>query len=283
MSTVKEKLAKLLALANDKRGSEDEADTAMRMAAALAAKHGIDLKSVEGGNTKQVKIVAQRVRDEMTFTQYYAAHAAAKLMGVRCNTYDKGKRGFDFTGRDELVDNASDLMLWLLNQIDNIYRVHLARGLSQRERAEFRKTFKPACAKRVYERAEKLIDEMKSNDVAAQATGHNALVVKGYFDTLRDEIVAHDREEAKRWELSPEEKEAHRLQHEAREAKHQQWRLDNPKEAAAQDRREATEQRRWERRQNKMKGPRERQMPKGSGTQVGYSAGDRVKLRKEIE
>ncbi len=277
---IKDKLAKLLAMANDKRGNEEEANTAMMMAASLAAKHNIDLKSIEGGDTKQAKIVQKRVRDEMTFTQYYAAHAAAALMGIRCYTYDNGKNGFEFTGRDDLIESASDVMLWLLSQIDMIYRGHLAKGLSQRDRAEFRKTFKPACARRVYERAALLMHEMKTNERAAQkATGHNALVVAGYFETLKEEIREFDRIEAKKWELTPEEKAEHARREAAREARHQQWRLDNPKEAAAQDRRDAREQRRWENR----KPPKERQMPKGSGSKVGYQAGDRVKLRKEVE
>lgn len=279
MDPIKDKLAKLLALANDKRGSEDEADTAMRMAAALAAKHGIDLKSVEGGNTKQAKVVAKRTRAEMTFTQYYAAYAAAELMGIRCYTFDKGKLGYEFTGREDLIEGAQDLMLWLLGQIDNIYRAHLPKGLPQRTRAEYRKTFKPACAQRVYERAKRLMYDMKTNDTAAQATGHNALVVKGYFDTLKDEIAAYDREQAKRWEMTPEEKAEWKRQQAAREQAHQQWRLDNPKEAAAQDRKDARDARR----QANAKGPRERQMPTGSGTSVGRTAGDQVKLRKEVE
>lgn len=47
MSTPKEKVAKLLAMANDKNGNEHEVENALRMAEVLIRKHSIDIATLE--------------------------------------------------------------------------------------------------------------------------------------------------------------------------------------------------------------------------------------------
>lgn len=272
-----EKLRKLMALASDTRNtSEEETDTAMRMAAALAAKHGIDLNTLRTADTPKAKVMHKRNRTEMTFQQIYAAHAAATLMGVRFYVYDEGRRGFEFVGRDDLIEMAEQLMFFLMRQVEEIYKSSLPKGLSKRDRAEFRRTFKPACALRAKKRAEEVMRELKTNERTAQAaTGHNALVVAGYYDTLKSEIDEYENE---RYKPSPEAV-AREMERKAREAA---WREANPEAAARADAQAAKDQAAWAKRQAKLKGRREREMPQGSGTRAGYDAGVHVKLNKEV-
>lgn len=261
---ITEKLRKLLALANDKRNtSEEETNTAMRMAAVIAAKHGIDLASLRTAD--QPKVNYKRYRDELSFQQIFACEAAATMMGVRFYVYDEGRRGFEFVGRTDLIDMAEQLMFFLFSQIEAIYRQSLPKGLSKRARAEFRRTFKPACALRVRERAVEMMRDLRTNNATASAaTGHNALVVAGYYDQLKLEIDEYERQ---RYALTPAQRAAY--------DKMLAWRKANPEEAARQD---AEEKKAAAYRPRK-----ERQMPTGSGTDVGYRAGDRVKLNKEVK
>lgn len=61
-------------------------------------------------------------------------------------------------------------------------------------RAEFRRTFKEACAVRIMSRARTMMDDIQKSDAAAQAsTGSNALVVMGHFQQLvkeNDDVLA---------------------------------------------------------------------------------------------
>jgi hypothetical protein len=218
----------------------------------------------------------------------YAAQAAAKLMGVECYTYDEGRRGFEFIGREELIELATETMMYLFRQIEAIYKQSLPKGMTQRERAEFRKTFKAACALRVLDRAIEVMRDIRTNERAAQAaTGHNALVVAGYYQMLREEIREFERLE---YAPSPEQIEREKEYHLQRfeRAQDEAAREDTERRADPQGWRERDrEYERWRKRQERndarRTGPRERQMPRGSGTGAGWAAGDRVKLRKEVE
>jgi hypothetical protein len=233
MSNIHNKLTALLNMTVERGATEDEAETAMRLAAALAAKHNIDLASINKDAAKKAKIMSKRNRDEISFHQMYCAQAAADLMGVRFYVYNDGKRGFEFIGREELVASAEQMMFWLFRQVEAIYKESLPKGLSQRERAEFRKTFKAACALRVRQRALALMRDLKTNSAAATiATGHNALVVAGYFDTLKEEIADFERN---RYKASPEQEALWAKQEEERAAREKKWREENPAAAAKLD------------------------------------------------
>lgn len=266
---VKAKIAALLNMRVEKGATEDEAATAMRMAAALAAKYGIDLNTAVAPGTSKPKMGAKFQSEKMTMTQVYVVMAAAQLFGVKAYIFNQGRRGFELVGREELVEATEETVFWLFRQIEAIYKQHLPKGLSKRARAEFRNTFKPACAYRIHERA---VETMKNYDNLASASGHNALVVVDYYKKLEEEIRNFNRE---RWALTPEQKQAA----EDRKARQEAWRRENPEAARALDR----EQKKWARQAARRKGPRDRNMPVGSGTNAGYAAGDHVKLRKEVE
>jgi hypothetical protein len=123
---------------------------------------------------------------------------------------------------------------------------------------------------------------MQRDEKTAQATtGSNALVVRGYFDTLSTEVRNFW---DSRYKSTPEELEAARKRQAEREENERLWRIANPEEAKRMDRDAAREAKRRARQDAKRKGTVRMRSPKyGSGTEQGYQAGERVQLRKEVE
>lgn len=274
-----DRIKKLLNMTVENGCTEDEQSTAMGMAAAIAAREGIaDFQSLgaKQADTPKRKAKAKYKPEPIKPHQALAAAAAAELFGIECNVYNLGARGIQFVGREELIEMAEHTMFWLFRQIEELYKRSLPKGMSQRERGEFRKTFKAACAQRTLERARQLMREMKYTDVHAQAaTGQNAIVVAGHFEQLQSEVNEYwegifgksaERVAARLAAMTPEQREAYEKQ-QAEYAK-EQAKLDKARE----------------RRRAKGVGPREgRSIPTGNGTRAGYQAGDEVKLRKEVE
>lgn len=271
IAKAKAKITKLLNMTVENGCSEDEQETAMSMAAAIATKLGIDLEAQRSKEptAAQRKAMKKAFNQEFKIHQVLAFQAAAKLYGCDVYTYSGGKGGLFFVGRDENIELAEQTAFWLMRQVELLYKQNLPRGLSQSVRAQYRKTFKAACAYRVNERAAQLMREMKMNEQAAQAaTGQNALVVQGYFEQLARENAAY---------FEPSEEEKARIEQRRRE--HEQWRKDNPIQAAELDKAMAKATKAASRR----RAPRARTLPTGVGTNAGMEAGDQVKLRREVK
>jgi len=264
---IEERIKKLLNMTAANGCSEDEAETAMRMAAAAAARAGIDFdafRAKHNGNTGPVKHKAKAKHLSEVFKphQALAAMAAATLYGIECNVWNLGARGMMFVGREELIEAAEHTMFWLFRQIEELYKQALPKGMTQRERSEFRKTFKAACAHRINERANKVMRELKTNEQAAQsATGLNALVIAGHFEQIEREVDEY-------WhERSSKSKQAHN-----------DWLARLSPEARAEEEARAAKEAKKVKKQRKG-----RSIPTGIGTQAGLAAGDRAQLRKEVK
>lgn len=274
LKKAQERISKLLNMTVENGCSEDEQETALRLAAAAATRAGIDLEAFRQEQAKASgiaaaprKAVSKTLNQEWKIHQVLAAQAAAALYGVEVYTYGGGKHGIFFVGREENIELTEQTMFWLMRQVELLYKQNLQRGLSQSARAEFRRTFKAACAHRVFERARRLMWDLKNNQAAAQqATGQNALVVQGYFETLKEENDAYFGMDKASMEQS-------RLKEEARRnALTTEQRAEEDRYAAKMARQAA-----------KRKGPRPRRLPTGSGTASGLAAGDSVQLRKELK
>lgn len=180
---IKSKIQKLFALANDKGASEDEAATAIRMAAGLMLKHGIGHADLGGEQPKAKKGAKVNARFEKYGVNL--ANASAYLYGCKVIFYDAGKSGLVFIGRSDNIDAAEQTLTWLTVQLERLYKEALPRGLTQKERSDYRKSFKWACSARVEQRARHLMNDMQRNNSAALAyTGSTALVVSGHFKQL---------------------------------------------------------------------------------------------------
>ncbi len=190
MSDISERIRKLLSLAADKGATEDEAATAMRMATSLMAKHGIEVTLGDDRDKKTARI-GQRMAKAFKSYEIILAQAASQLYGTTFLMYDRGKQGIVFAGREDNIQATEITLLWLINQLEALYKIALPRGLTQPVRAEFRRTFKDACAVRVRSRAYKMVEDMKTNNQVAQsATGGTALVVADHFTRLVEEAHA---------------------------------------------------------------------------------------------
>lgn len=278
--SMKDKISKLLNMTVENGCTEDEQETALRMAAGLATRAGIELDSLrmKDQTAAERKATQKTFRQEFKIHQVMAAQAASYLYGCKLYTYSGGKGGIFFIGREENVELAEQTMFWLMRQVELLYKQHLPRGMTQRDRAEYRKTFKAACAKRVMDRAYQMMIEMRQNDRAAQAaTGQNALVVQGYFEQL-------DRENSAYFDMTPEQKErAEQRRKEYEELEARRKAALSPRERMEEEAAVERHRKKEERAAARRKGPRARRMPVGNGTNAGYAAGDTVRLRKELE
>ena len=166
--SIRDKIRKLLDLAKNDGATEAEAETAMRFASALIMKHGIEESSL-----KKVKLTTGRsetkevIRDEW---ELWCAQAAGDLYSCRIVCY-RGPQEFVFVGREANRDAALDTFGMIVAQVEKQYKIHLPRGLSKSARAEYRRTFKEACALRVYHRAKEVVQSLLKDEEAIKSTG----------------------------------------------------------------------------------------------------------------
>lgn len=158
----------------------------MAAASKLMLMHGIQQSEL-----MQSKSVAGRSETTEIDTdwQKVAADAAGKLFG--CMTlFSKSRTNgipvFYYVGRPDNHDAARQTFSYLCDQIERLYKNALPRGMTQKDRANFRRTFKYACAHRVYVRAVALVQEMSEQGTGEE--GGTALVVQNHFDKLADEV-----------------------------------------------------------------------------------------------
>lgn len=183
MTSIKDKIRKMMALgAKGSGASEEEAATAMRMAMGLMAKHGIDQATL--GGPKPTARMAARVDREIKSYEVSLAQAAGFLYGCKVLFWKGGQHGFAFIGRPDNTDAAEATMMWLTQQVEELYKAHLPRGMTQRDRAEYRRTFKTACANRVANRAAEFV---RNPHQIASDIKSTALVVGDYFKQLQVE------------------------------------------------------------------------------------------------
>lgn len=273
----KERIAKLLNMTVENGCSEDEAANAMRMAAGLAVKIGIELDAVRhsAARARRRRPNSKRKYTVIKVYESFCSEAAAVLYGVDCYAPNYGKHGWWFTGREENIELAEQTMIWLVEQVERLYKQALPRGLSKRDRANFRGSFKDACGERIYHRAVRLMRDMKTDPAAAQeATGSTALVVAGYFETLRNEIKEF--EDEKYW--AP----ARRAAEAAKQARTDMLAAMSEADRVAFLTKEEADRKKAEKNVKPYKAPRTCNPKYGSGTYAGREAGDRVQLRKEI-
>lgn len=185
-----DKIRKLLALANDKRGNENEAARALELATALMMRYGVTHTDLDVDD----KRVAQGNFIDAQDAQWTAwlAEGAGKLYGCRPLYWRRRKKGDDegiaFVGRSLNVQASEATYAFLVRQVDDVYRLHLPRGLAKSERAQYRRTFKEACALRVLGRILEIIANLKTEEGAQEATGCTALVVINHRDELDKEV-----------------------------------------------------------------------------------------------
>lgn len=143
-----DKIRKLLALASN-NPNEEEAAAAMAKARSLMLAHGIEESALK-----------EQIRPSVEYSERYkcegwqreTAKTAAQVVGV-CTLWYPSVKKVGFLGRPEALVAAILIWDFLNAQIDQYYKAALPKGLSQSDRAQYRKSFKEACARRVLQRA----------------------------------------------------------------------------------------------------------------------------------
>lgn len=190
---IRKRIEALLRLAGDAGANENEAASAMAKAAALMAKHGIevsleDQEAIKRGDFVNVDLDLKWHR--------VISQAVAYLYPVKpilWTNYVNGREviGWKWVGRPDVIDVAAITMDWLCRQVERLYKECLPKGMTKSDRAEYRRTFKIACAERVFTRAYYLRCALNEDDkVAMEATGQNALVLKDHFEQENAKIKA---------------------------------------------------------------------------------------------
>lgn len=194
MSDILDKIRKLMAMADKNSGAtEAEMETAMGMAQALMMKHAISEDALE---VHEAGVDRHWVEDDDG--HYYAfdiwaiplAGAAGALNLVQMWRSRSGNDvKFSFVGRKDACV-AADLMLrTLAREVERLYKLNLPRGLDKRDRAEYRRNFKFACATRIQQRAWEMERLLRTDDrKAKEMTGSTALVVVSTIKQRMDEI-----------------------------------------------------------------------------------------------
>lgn len=185
-----DKIKKLLALAHDKGATEHEAAQALEMASALMTKYGVEQSQlIDKPNVMLHKITVEGAEDKW---HGWLLSATGMLVTVRPVIYGGGT--FAFIGRESNVSAAAAMFPWLVEQVERLYKRDLPKGMTKKARADYRRTFKQACAVRVYRRAEELRHAMTSDNATAQAaTGSTALIVRNSTQQQLDAIAEYMR------------------------------------------------------------------------------------------
>lgn len=187
LSRIRDKIRALLKLASDKGATEAEAASALAMASALMAKYNLDVSP--GDDEEETRRGEWAWRKGIKQWHIFLAEASAFI--YTCRLVVGGREGFQWVGRPENLAAAEMTYDWLVEQVERLYKQALPKGMSKEERAEYRRTFKTACAVRVRSRAWEILQALANDDrLALEMTGCRALVVREKHEQLFEEADA---------------------------------------------------------------------------------------------
>lgn len=178
MSDITNKIRKLFALAHDKGATEAEAARAMELATRLMLEHGVSRETLEDTEDRVGHGEWGDLEGDDDW-RWFCVHAATTLYGTRVVS-STNKTQLYFVGRKDNIAATEMTLAWLLDQVEFLYKAALPRGMSKRDRADYRRNFKRACALRVYSRACEIVRNLQDKGTE-QST---ALVVQDYRKTL---------------------------------------------------------------------------------------------------
>lgn len=178
---------KLLAMASDPGASDNERGVAMAKAQRLIEEHNIELGDLD--NFEETIKVVQGDRFAVKWKLPYhrvVFGAVAELYECRHLMWKLGANGHSFWGMSHQVEAAEETAIWIIAQIEDLYRVALKAfdgQLSKTQRAELRASFKDAAAARVVQRIFEIIAQRRIN------RDSRALVVVNTAKQKLDEMV----------------------------------------------------------------------------------------------
>lgn len=182
-SSIHDKIRKLLAL-SEGQANEAESNSAMEMATRLMMEHGISEEALRG-TAQQYSVGSGERVPVLSEAHHTLARAASLMMGTRL-LQAKDASWVSFVGRPENRRQAESLFIYLVLQMDALYREALPRGLTQSKRAKLRKEYKKGVAMRVLYTSQNIVGRMI--DQRSPSSGSTALTILSHRETLMKEI-----------------------------------------------------------------------------------------------
>lgn len=191
MDHIIERVRKLLNVADPRSGAtEAEMATALAMAQALMMKHNIEQSELV--ETPEGCVVAYVKGDISELYHEFAAQAASHMNMVKLFR-SPALESFGFIGRKSNCDATAIMYQYIVSRVETLYKQNLPKGLTKRARADFRRSFKQACAGRVLRRAMEIMERQQREGVAASQgyAGSTALVVQSTVKQRLEEAQEH--------------------------------------------------------------------------------------------
>jgi Protein of unknown function (DUF2786) len=186
MVKIIERIRKLLALARDKAASENEAATALAMAQRLMLEH--DIKNVE--DAVEVEAIRGGWVNVSRGDKWERVIASSVATMFNCRNVFRTDGAHQFVGKPDNIEVCEVTFIWVCEQVEQLYKVGLSAfrrrmgSLSKADRGDFRKTFKEACAMRIWQRVAEIVAAAR-NEIPA----HRALVVIDQSLAAADELL----------------------------------------------------------------------------------------------
>lgn len=184
------KIKKLLAVAQAGSGAtENEMMSAAAFASALMLKHNIDVQlDDDKDEPESIKGERQHGYDEPWHIDCSAA--AGYLYYCRPIIWRRGSE-IQFVGRADNIEACEATLRTFVAEVERLYKLNLPKGMTKLDRANYRSTFKKACAMRIAARCWAIMETLRRDDAKAiAATGSTALVVVQTIDALLAEADA---------------------------------------------------------------------------------------------
>lgn len=182
--SIKKKIAKLLAMANDSGASEAEAQLAMEKAQEYLAEYNLSMEDVEG-TLKQEDITDEAFTEQVRETwQISLRTATARLYfckyyystGVIDENYKKATE-HNYVGRPHNIAVAKSMTSYLINTIKKLGEEHVAPIAGDKRMLNgIRRNFELGCASKVSARVNEKyreIERQDPGDYQIEGTKHN--------------------------------------------------------------------------------------------------------------
>lgn len=190
-TSIKEKLAKLLRLA-EKAGTPEEAAAAAGKAAELALQYGIDLNAVDP--TSDPTVNEEELADAVDNWEISLASAVAQLNAARVIIWTRnGEHKIRFYGRNACAISARLMHEYLTSTVLRLNRQAALKrkNTTSAERRRFREAFRVGAMQVLSERLHERYQQLRAEGMANRGGSGSALVVAGYFDQEKAALEAY--------------------------------------------------------------------------------------------
>lgn len=159
---IRDRVRKLLAMAADEGASENEKAFALKRAEAMIEEHNIQIG--EGWDeSSTIEVIKGEYFVRGMQAKYHILVGSSIAMLYDClHVNNKPLGAHQFWGMSHQVEAAEETFLWIVAQIDDLYRVALkafSGQLTKSQRAELRASFKDGAATRVNHRICEILEK----------------------------------------------------------------------------------------------------------------------------